>query len=79
MLSEEESFYKSISYLLSVTIKGPKSLAGCSYLGWFWSVVGTCRQQGRDVWSYLTEWVDAVAEGRLAPSLLTPINKSRAA
>jgi transposase len=49
---------------------GPKSAVGCAYLSCIWSVVETCRQQGRDVWSYLTECVAAVAQGFAVPSLL---------
>ena len=51
---------------------GPKSAAGCAYLGCIWSVVETCRQQSRDVWGYLTECIAAVAEGCAVPSLLSP-------
>lgn len=58
---------------------GPKSMAGAEYLSCIWSVVETCRQQGRDVWSYLTEYVAALAEGREVPSLLTPPNAAHAA
>jgi hypothetical protein len=49
---------------------GPKSVKGSEYLACIWSVVETCRQQGRDVWSYLTECVAAVAQGYAVPSLL---------
>jgi len=58
---------------------GPKSVAGCAYLGCIWSVVETCRQQGRDVWGYLTECVAAVAEGGAVPSVLPPPNATLAA
>lgn len=58
---------------------GPKSEAGCAYLGCIWSVVETCRQQGRDVWGYLTECVAAVAEGCAVPSLSTQSNAAHAA
>lgn len=51
---------------------GPRSQVGSEYLGSIWSVVETCRQQGRDVWGFLTECLRATAEGRMAPSLLTP-------
>jgi transposase len=50
---------------------GPKSTAGCEYLGCIWSVVETCRQQGRGVWDFLTDCMAAAAEGRIMPSLLT--------
>jgi transposase len=58
---------------------GPKSVTGCAYLGCIWSVVETCRQQGRDVWSYLTECVAAVAEGCVVPSLLNAPTAASAA
>lgn len=35
------------------------------------SVVTTCRQQGRNVWAFLTEAVRAASAGQPAPSLLT--------
>jgi transposase len=57
---------------------GPKSVVGSEYLANIWSVVETCRQQGRSVWSFLTECVCA-AESRLAPSLLTVPDTSHAA
>jgi transposase len=50
---------------------GPKSVAGCAYLGCIWSVVETCRQRGWHVWVYLTECIAAAADGRTVPSLLT--------
>lgn len=49
---------------------GPKSVKGSEYLACIWSVVETCRQQGRSVWSYLTECVAAAAQGHAFPSLL---------
>jgi transposase len=58
---------------------GPKSVAGSEYLASIWSVVETCRQQGRDVWSFLSECVAAVAEGRITPSLLKPTVDAHAA
>jgi transposase len=58
---------------------GPKSVAGSEYLGCIWSVVETCRQQGRSVWDFLTEYDTAVAEGRAVPSLLNAPNAVRAA
>jgi transposase len=58
---------------------GPKSMAGSEYLSGIWSVVETCRQQGRGVWDYLTECIAAVAEGGAFPSLLTPPNAAHAA
>ena len=50
---------------------GPKSIAGCEYLGCIWSVVETCRQRGRNVWEFLTACMVAAAQGRIMPSLLT--------
>jgi transposase len=58
---------------------GPKSTAGCEYLGCIWSVVETCRQRGRNVWEFLTECVAAIAEGCAIPSLLSPANTAHAA
>ena len=49
---------------------GPKSMAGSEYLSGIWSVVETCRQQGRGEWDYLTECIAAVAEGCAVPPLL---------
>jgi transposase len=51
---------------------GPKSTAGCEYLGCIWSVVETCRQRGRNVWEFLIECVAAIAEGCAIPSLFSP-------
>src|SRR6516225_898780 len=58
---------------------GPKSLVGSEYLGRIWSVVETCRQQGRSVWDFLTDCMAADAEGRVLPSLLTMSNTAHAA
>jgi transposase len=58
---------------------GPKSRAGCAYLGCIWSVVETCRQQGKNVWNYLTECLSAVEEGRAVSTLLHPPNAAHAA
>jgi transposase len=49
---------------------GPKSVAGSEYLGRIWSVVETCRQQGRGVWDFLTACMAVATEGRIFPSLL---------
>jgi transposase len=49
---------------------GPKSVMGSEYLGGIWSVVETCRQQGRGVWDFLTACMAVVTEGRIMPSLL---------
>jgi transposase len=50
---------------------GPKSAVGCAFLSCIWSVVETCRQQGRDVWDFLTACMAAAAEERVLPSLIT--------
>ena len=50
---------------------GPKSVGGLEYLACIWSVVETCRQQGRGVWDFLTACMAAAEEGRIMPSLLT--------
>jgi transposase len=58
---------------------GPKSVRGSEYLANIWSVVETCRQQGWNVWNFLTECVSAAAQGRVSPSLLTMLNTAHAA
>jgi transposase len=58
---------------------GPKSVAGSEYLASIWSVVETCRQQGRGVWDFLTACMTAAAEGRIVPSLLTLPSNAHAA
>ena len=58
---------------------GPKSVVGSEYLGSIWSVVETCRQQGRGVWDFLTACMTAAAQGRVLPSLLTMSNTAHAA
>jgi transposase len=58
---------------------GPRGVKGSQYLGCIWSVVETCRQQGRGVWEFLTACVAAAAEGRVSPSLLTMPNTAHAA
>jgi len=58
---------------------GPKSVVGSEYLGCIWSVVETCRQQGRGVWEFLTSCVAAAAEGGVLPSLLPLPNTAHAA
>jgi transposase len=50
---------------------GPKSVVGSEYLSCIWSVVETCRQQGRCVWDFLKACMAAAAAGRVPPSLLT--------
>jgi transposase len=58
---------------------GPKSVVGSEYLGCIWSVVETCRQQGRGVWDFLTVCMAAAAQGCSLPSLLTLPNSAQAA
>lgn len=58
---------------------GPKSVKGSGYLACIWSVMETCRQQGRSVWAFLTVCTASVAQGRSLPSLLTLPNSARAA
>jgi transposase len=58
---------------------GPKSVMGSEYLGCIWSVVETCRQQGRGVWDFLTACMAAAADGSIMPSLLTLTNSAHAA
>jgi transposase len=58
---------------------GPKSVVGSEYLACIWSVVETCRQQGRGVWDFLTACMTGSAEGRVLPSLLTLPNSAHAA
>ena len=52
------------------TSGGTDSERGSRFVGQILSVVATCRQQGRDVLSYLTECFRVHFEGRPAPSLL---------
>jgi transposase len=49
---------------------GPKSATGAAYLANIWSVVETCRQQGWNVWAYLTACVEAADHDRSLPRLL---------
>ena len=58
---------------------GPKSESGAKYLANIWSVVETCRQQGRQVWDFLAECFDAAQAGRPLPSLVTPDTQAQAA
>ena len=58
---------------------GPKSEAGAKYLANIWSVVETCRQQGRHVWDFLADCFDAAQAGRPLPRLVTPAAKAQAA
>jgi len=56
---------------------GPKSVKGSEYLSCIWSVVETCRQQGRGVWDLLTVCMASVAQGRSLPSLLPLPNSAQ--
>lgn len=58
---------------------GPKSAAGAKYLANIWSVVETCRQQGRDVWKELTARITAARQGLRLPPLTMPIVQPHAA
>lgn len=50
--------------------QGTRGEAGSRYVAAMLSVAATCKQQGKKVWSYLTEVFAACAEGRPGPSLL---------
>jgi transposase len=52
------------------TSYGTDSAAGSQFVARILSVVATCRQQGRDVWAYLTRCCEAALHGAAAPSLL---------
>lgn len=58
---------------------GPKSEAGAKYLANVWSVVETCRQQGRHVWDFLADCFDAAHSGRPLPPLVAPAAQTQAA
>jgi transposase len=58
---------------------GPKSMVGSEYLGCIWSVVESCRQQGRDVGDFLTVCMASAAQGRSLPALLTLPSSAQAA
>ena len=51
---------------------GPNSESGAKYLANNWSVVETCRQQGRRVWDLLAECFAATQAGRPLPSVVAP-------
>jgi transposase len=59
--------------------RGPKSVKGSEYLACIWSVVETCRQQGRSVWTFLTVCLASAAERRIMPSLLPLPNTAHTA
>ena len=52
------------------TSGGTDSATGSRFVGRILSVVATCRQQGRNVWDYLTDCHRAALAGHHAPSLL---------
>ena len=58
---------------------GPKSEAGARYLANIWSLVETCRQQGRQVWDFLAQCWEAACSGRPMPSLIAPKAQPQAA
>ncbi len=58
---------------------GPKSESGATYLANIWSVVETCRQQGRHAWDFLADCFDAAKAGRSLPRLVTPNTQTQAA
>ena len=49
---------------------GPRSWQGARYLANMWSVVETCRQQGRNVWAEVTRCCQAALNNGKMPSLL---------
>ncbi len=49
---------------------GPRSESGAKYLANIWSVVETCRQQGRKAWDFLADCFDAAQAGRPLPGLV---------
>ncbi|WP_020475837.1 IS66 family transposase [Zavarzinella formosa] len=49
---------------------GPKSESGAKYLANIWSVVETCRQQGRKVWDFLADCFNAAQAGGPLPCLV---------
>jgi transposase len=52
------------------TSGGTGSVAGSRFVERILSVVATCRQQGRNVWDYLTDCQHAALVGQPLPSLL---------
>ena len=58
---------------------GPKSESGATYLANIWSVVETCRQQGRKVWDFLADCFEATQAGRPLPRLVAPETQPQAA
>ena len=50
--------------------QGTRSDSGNRWCERIWTVIATCAQQGRSVWSYLEAVVRAWFEGTTAPSLL---------
>lgn len=58
---------------------GPKSETGATYLANIWSIVETCRQQGRKVWDFLAECFAAAQAGRPMPGLVAQQTQPQAA
>lgn len=58
---------------------GTDSVAGSRFVERILSIVATCRQQGRNVWDYLTACHDAARDGRPIPSLLPVLVAGRLA
>jgi transposase len=50
--------------------QGTRSAKGRSWCERIWTVIATCTQQGRSIWSYLSEAVTAYCGGNPSPSLL---------
>jgi transposase len=50
--------------------QGTRGEKGRSWCERIWSVIATCSQQGRSIWSYLSEAVTAYCGGNPVPSLL---------
>ena len=58
---------------------GPQSESGARYLANIWSIVETCRQQGRRTWEFLTDCLRGTSEGGELPSLVSPMVSTQAA
>jgi transposase len=58
---------------------GPQGETGARHLANIWSIVETCRQQGRRTWEFLTDCLRGASEGGELPSLVTPMVSAQAA
>ena len=58
---------------------GPQSETGARYLANIWSIVETCRQQGRRTLEFLTDCLRGTSVGGDLPSLVTPMVSAQAA